>query len=140
MQIFVGVQFDVRGIVQTGSTTRDGEPYPKEVTGIAVHQKTQRLHFLHAGLARPCAQGTTIGYYLLHYANGGQQQIPIVIGQDVAHWRIRKDEEASKLNVVWVDPDEERRKEFRAPRLFKTTWTNPMPNLEITKIDLVCTR
>ena len=47
--------------------------------------------------------GTTVGAYLVHYANGESREVPIVYGQDVQDWWLSEPVPAdSGLNVVWL--------------------------------------
>ena len=70
------VDFDMRGVIQLGSTRLAGEggDLPKEVKDIPVGQKCRRIHFLH-GTQWRVADGTRIGAYVLHYAGGKQAEI-----------------------------------------------------------------
>ena len=84
-----GLVFDVRGIVQlSGSELQKvGGQYPQQITGIKINQTCRQLHFLQAaGWRSP--DGTTIGTYRLHYADGQEQVIPIVYGADVRDWNM----------------------------------------------------
>ena len=128
------VAFDVRGIVQLASRrlTADGGHYPKEITGIKVAQTCRLLHFLHAaGWSSP--DDTQIGSYVVHYANGSEQVIPIVYGQDVRDWNADNDTptKVKRGIVVWNNTN----KAGLHVRLFRTTWVNPMPETEITTLD-----
>jgi WD40 repeat protein/tetratricopeptide (TPR) repeat protein len=137
LQVFDGVQFDVRGIVQAGEKTREGLPYPTEIKDIAVRQKVHRLHLLQAAVVGSSTRCTNIGNYVLHYANGAQHQIPIVPGQDLSKWRGTKGEEPRDAKVVWTDANDQLNRERQAPRLFKATYLNPFPDLEVDRVDLV---
>lgn len=130
------VAFDVRGIVQLASRrlTASGAHYPKEITGIKVAQSCRLLHFLHAsGWWSP--DGTQIGAYVVHYAKGSQQTIPIVYGEDLRDWNSEGDG-SSKVKrgvLVWNSLN----RAGQHVRLFRTTWVNPMPETEVTAIDYV---
>lgn len=137
IQEFAGVQFDVRGIVQLSGKSAASQlevRFPKEVKGIKANQKGNQLHFLHAtGWSAP--EGTQIGSYVVHYANDETREIPIVYGQDVRDWWTGQNEPANDhLTVAWTGkstvPDNE-----TAIRLFKTTWKNPLPEVEMKTID-----
>jgi len=131
------VRFDIRGIVQVnggGMIVMHGKAYPSQVEGIKVGRKCTRLHFLHAsGVA--VAEGTQIGTYVVDYADGQQREIRIVYGENVRDWDVLFNEPPApeQLQVAWTGTN-------AAPariRLFKTTWENPLPGLEITTIDYV---
>ena len=79
LQTFGGVEFDVRGIVQLGSTASPSTNYPALIKGIPVKQKCQRLHFLHAAAFGSRAdEGTQIGAYVAHFATS-QMRLGILI-------------------------------------------------------------
>jgi hypothetical protein len=106
--------------------------YPKEITGIKVAQTCRLLHSLHAaGWSSP--DDTQIGTYVVHYANGAKQLIPIVYGQDVRDWNADNDSSTKVKRglVVWNNIN----KAGLHVRLFRTTWVNPMPETEITTLD-----
>jgi hypothetical protein len=78
VQRLAGTEFDVRGLIQVEQECRK---HPPQVKGIQVGQPCRRLHFLHA--ARNAAlleDGLEIGRYIVHLANGAQQEIPLVQG------------------------------------------------------------
>jgi len=84
-----------------------------------------------------------IGSYRVHYANGQQSEIPIVYGEDVRDWHqsARDDSlEASLAVIAWTGWNPrvwEDSATGTSLRLFKSTWQNPMPDVEITQIDFV---
>jgi hypothetical protein len=136
LQTLADVQFDVRGVVQlTSSRLKELDPdadYPERVNGIKVARQCRRIHFLHAsGIA--VADGVQIGSYIVHYADGQQCEIPIVYGENVRDWWVASNEAKApeQLQVAWTGSN------AATPRirLFKTTWANPLPDLEVTTID-----
>jgi hypothetical protein len=70
---------------------------------------------------------------VVHYANGSEQVIPIVYGQDVRDWNADNDTptKVKRGIVVWNNTN----KAGLHVRLFRTTWVNPMPETEITTLD-----
>jgi hypothetical protein len=134
-----GTLFDVRGIVQLSGhdlQRAGGRSYPQRVIGITVGQTCRQLHFLHATGWRT-RDGATIGSYIVHYADGKEETIPIVYGDDVRDWNAGGDPstELKRGSIVWSGTN-------KAPlqvRLFKSTWLNPAPETEITTIDYVST-
>jgi hypothetical protein len=132
------VAFDVRGVVQlSGRLLRDlGGRFPQEITGIKVAQTCRQLHFLHAaGWSSP--DGTRIGAYRVHYADGQEQSIPIVYGEDVRDWNAQSDRNTKlrRSKVAWNGVN----KAKLPVRLFKTTWVNPLPETEIVSVDFLST-
>jgi hypothetical protein len=50
VQKLAGVDFDLRGLIQLGSSSRGGVPYPKEMSGIPMKRACRRLHFVHSAI------------------------------------------------------------------------------------------
>ena len=137
IQEFGGVEFDVRGIVQlTGQEAARTltVKFPKEVTGIQVGRKGAKVHFLQA-CGWPSPRGTQVATFVIHYANGQSESIPVNYGKDVQDWWMNDPEIIDHgPEVVW------RGRNHAAPNnpelgLFKSTWHNPFPDVEITAID-----
>ena len=136
IQVLDGTSFDIRGIVQLAGRQAEQElsvKFPKEVSNIKVKQKGQKIHFLHC-CGWPSPKGTRIGTYVIHYSNGQSRSVPIVYGVDVQDWWMNEEVTSDKLNVVW------RGKNHSAPDgpqigICKTTWENPLPDIEIDHID-----
>lgn len=141
LQTFAGVEFDVRGIVQLGSKAVRAKSFPLQIKGIPIHQKCQRLHFLHAvGFGGPGSEGKQVGTYVIHFAtNQMRLEIPIFYGQDVRDWHEFANEKpaAKELAIAWTGTNEVSKRANRPIRLFKTTWVNVAPGVEIESIDYV---
>ena len=91
VQEFGGIPFEVRGLVQLASARTGRNPsWPEQVTDIPLGLRCRSLHFLHATgwVAR---DGTPIGSYFVHYADGSIVEIPIVYGQHLREWHGRSD-------------------------------------------------
>jgi hypothetical protein len=138
IQEFGGVKFDVRGVIQLSgreALTQLQVRFPKEVKNIKVGQTCQTLHFLQA-TAWAAPEGTTVGSYLVHYANGESREIPIVYGRDVRDWWTQGNEAASaELKTVWTGKNEAQGGEQAPKRLFESTWKNPRPDIKIESLD-----
>jgi hypothetical protein len=125
--------------------------FPVEVDGIAIHQRCTKIYLLHAGDWVDTAEfGTTVARLVLHYGNGSQGQIDIVAGRDVFEFwsplfttgadpkysRMSPDTERAWtgsnrfLEEIW--PDE-------SLTLYKSTFTNPQPDLTVSTVDYVST-
>jgi len=137
IQTFGDITFDVRGIVQLSGQQAEQELsvlFPKEVANITVRQKGQKIHFLH-GCGWQSPEGTTVGTYVIHYRNSQSHSIPIVYGVDVRDWWMNEgDMSGSQPNVVWTGEN------HSAPDgppigVCKTSWVNPLPDVEIDHID-----
>ena len=78
-----------------------------------------------------------IGHYRLHYADGTDETVPIVDGEDLQEWiRIPGSKsELKRAKAVW---------EGRTPAgdgtlLFERTWENPHPEKEVVSLDFTST-
>ncbi len=132
-----GIDFDVRGLVHLAGGERLSPPFPESVRGVRVGLKATRLHFLHA-----CSRGgddTHIASLMVHYTNALHTEIPIVFGRDVRDWHSRANEPTNGANatIAWRGTNAESVKNSHQIRLFKTTWTNPIPGVEILSLDYV---
>ncbi len=133
-----GRLYDVRGIVQVSGAdlTRFGGSYPQSITGIRIDQRCRELHFLH-GAGWTELDGVRIGSYIIHYADGQEQTIPIVYGEDVRDWNGSSDN-SSRLTrgvIVWKEINNAKYN----VRLFAGTWINPAPEKTIASLDFVST-
>ena len=131
-----GQVFDVRGIVQLSGSElkRAGGQFPQQITGIKINQACRQLHFLQAAGWRS-TDGTAIGTYRVHYADGQVQAIPIVYGADVRDWNMDSDPtvKVTRSTVAWSGFNSAK----VVVRLYKTTWVNPLPEMEIASLDYV---
>lgn len=140
LQAFGGVLFDVRGIVQLGSKAPSLKGYPAQVRAIKIHQKCQRLNFLHAVvMGGPGDEGKTVGSFIVHFAtNNMRADVPINYGEDVRDWHVlAKEKSAKDIPVAWSGTNANSIASVRAIRLFKTTWVNVAPDVEIESVDYV---
>jgi hypothetical protein len=133
---FGAVYFDVRGIVQLSGKRLEnaGGHYPRSIWGIPIEQYCSNLHFLHACGWR-VNDDTRVGSYLVHYEDGSDQVIPIIYGEDVRDWSQQSDPSRNlrHANLVWNVINGA----GAHVRLFKTTWVNPFPDLQITSLDFL---
>jgi WD40 repeat protein len=136
LQIFDGVPFDVRGVIQLSS--QKVKHRPSQIAGIKVGQKCRRVHFLHAtGFGGK--DGTQVGSYIVHYADGQEKAISIVYGRDVRNWWIVPGEpiEAENSVVVWMGMNPVVEANGKFLRIFGSTWENPFGSQEIVCIDFL---
>ncbi len=134
VQRLAGTEFDVRGLIQVEQECRR---HPPQVKGIQVGQPCRRLHFLHA--ARNAAlleDGLEIGRYVVHLANGAQQEIPLVLGRDLVDWHIQPRSKEAYV-TAWAGENPKSRGLRKQIRLFKSTWENPFPQAEVLTVDFV---
>jgi hypothetical protein len=141
IQTFGDVEFDARGVVQLSGRAPAEQlsvRFPKAIEGIAVGQHARRIHFLHAaGWASP--MGTVIGHYVVRYADGQAQEIPIVYGEDVRDWWTHANEAGrGSAEPVWSGPNTT---SSTGPKvsLYVTSWSNPFPDRKIETIDFTST-
>lgn len=131
---FDEISFDVRGIVQLsgrGALQELDVEFPKKVTGIAAGLQADTLHFLHGcGWAAP--NGTAIGKYVIHYANGQMRTIPIIYGTHLQDWWA--DSAGTTLDVAWSGPNHSA-SDGSNISIYQMAWPNPLPSLEIASID-----
>lgn len=135
------MDFDIRGLIQVGANASNGMAYPKQISGITVARQCEHLHFLHAAIhAASATNGARIGTYVVHYADEQRHEIPIRVGREVGDWWTHAKETNTLFTVAWTGTNEASMKRDRSIRLFKTTWKNPRPEIEITTIDFLSIR
>lgn len=149
LQTFAGTTFDVRGLIQLAGqnlykeTEMEGAErdayYPEAVEGIAVGQKAARLQFLHATCWK-ADPGTEIGAYTVHYADGEAVRIPLKYMHSLKDWWIRPGEEdVTDAEIAWAGQSEAARRMYGSNLLFKYTWENPRPEVEVAALDFFST-
>ena len=111
----------------------------------------KKIHLLHAGDFVDTAEfGATVARLILHYGNGSQGQIDIVAGRDIFEFW-------SPLFTTGVDPKYSRMSPAterawtgtnrflealwpdESLTLYKSTFTNPQPDLTVSTVDYVST-
>jgi hypothetical protein len=131
------VHYDLRGVIQLKGT-RLLSPFPERVTGIPIGQEGRRIHFLHA-TAFGVPPGTPVGHYLVHFADGAEEEIPIVYGRDVEDWWFEPDVAGTgaSCEVAWTGENAAARLRARGIRLFHTRWDNPRGEVRMETLDFV---
>lgn len=136
-----GTKFDLRGIVHL-----DRRAEPADAVGpfhplavIRVGQRCQRLHFLQATEGEPRLDGSVVARWIMHYADGSIREWPVIYGthvRDAWWWMHQEPAEATQACVAWNGRAVGwNRPELGGVRLFQATWTNPQPDLEITRLE-----
>jgi hypothetical protein len=119
-----------KSLVALRGTTRPG--YPAEVKGIPVNAKGRALYFLHA-----CAWGRPDGgdaaTYVVHYADGTEQRIPIRVGVEIADWYVDP-RPLPAAQVAWTGHSDDKPGPIGA---YAMRWVNPWPDKVIASIDLL---
>jgi hypothetical protein len=139
---FDGVPFLMFGKIDlTGlGRARDGEFQPARVGDIPVGHRATRVHLIH-GASYDAPDGTPMASVLLRYENGETRHLFIRYGVHARNWYVEANEVVAELSdprslVVWngkTRPDAA----GKPTRLFKTTFDNPLPALEVRSIDLL---
>jgi WD40 repeat protein/tRNA A-37 threonylcarbamoyl transferase component Bud32/tetratricopeptide (TPR) repeat protein len=146
IQLRTGVPFDLRGAValagKAGAEHFPGvekQPTLLSFAGIPVNRKLERLHFLH-GTSKHVPDGTVIGAYVLHYADGRTASFPILYGQDIRDWwGWQPAREKSGARPAWTW--DKHNYPFKGPvRLYQMTRENPYPEVEVKSFDFVSAR
>jgi len=149
VQTFVGVDFDVRGLIQLAGLNLYDESemdeaekkayYPITVENIKVQQKGQKIHFLHAS-SWWANENEKIGEYVIHYENGEIKNIPILYLQSLRDWWTAPGDPTPKnAEVAWKGQNEATKAVGSNILIFKYTWLNPLPDTKINTIDFVST-
>ena len=109
------------------------------MASIRVGQRCRTLHFLQAAEGGLGADGSTVARWIIQYADGSAREWPVIYGQHVRDWwwwTGKEPLEAKQASVVWRGhapvwnlPD------TKGVRLFKASWTNPQPDVEITTLE-----
>src|SRR5262249_7299985 len=138
VQTFGGVPFDIRGQITVAA--RHDYQLPdylagRRYTGIPVRQKFRVLHFLQGASFRS-PDGTETGRYIVHYADGRKVKVPLVYAQTTLDFNAASDpRELSRTPLVWSG----RKVKGVLPRLFKLSWENPFPDVEVASLDFETT-
>ncbi len=108
---------------------------PAEVRGIEVGARADLLYFLHAAFVPRSADGTELARYVVHYADGEEATVPVVVGRHAAHW-----EQAEPVAL----PEAAAVTSFGIPAvadkigvLYSMEWRNPRPEVAVEKIDVL---
>ncbi len=140
VSVFAGTTFDVNGMIQLSgsiSKERTGCDYPSGIKGIKVNQKAEKIHFLH-GASWHDREGTKIGEYRVFYSNGNKEMIPIVYQRYVVDWWFYPgDKLPTDAEIAWKGDNERTRALGNSIQLYKYTWINPFPDIEIAEFDFV---
>jgi hypothetical protein len=125
--------FDCRGVIQLAAKKVAADVFPREVQGIVVRQACRKLRFLH-GAAGTEKQGTVLGRYVVHYADGEFRDIPIAYGRDLGNaWRAQP--EMADAQVAWEAQGTGSERGLR--RLYELTWDNPRGHVPVLTLDFV---
>lgn len=133
--------FQPAGIIQLRGayTLNHGLRFPATVEGIPLHQTCRRLSFLQ-GTVWYEKKGAHVGSYVVHYASGRRDEIPLQYGFEVQNWWWDPTlPDGERLVVAWIGTNAATHSSPTKLRLYSTTWTNPHPSDPITRLDFVTT-
>jgi hypothetical protein len=126
------IRFDLRGVVKLSNN----ELYwldPPSAEGIPLQQKCRRLHFLQSAHGQE-PDGAVVGAYVIQYADGQREEVPIRYGRHVRDWVLSVDPgELPDAKVAWTGTHPTK----GAIRIFEQTWENPRPEVQIATLDFV---
>ena len=143
VRVLKSVPFDVRGVVQLqGAFWKEkARQLPERVEGIPVGSLGRRIHLLHASSARTDVKGTTVATLVVHYADGGEQRLPITQGVHCLDWWEWPKDHSTATDpntvVAWTGRNPPADHHGATLRLFKTAFVNPQPDKEIQSVDYV---
>ncbi len=132
-----GSRFELRGIVQLAGVAgpNDEVRWPEKVAGMGINQKVHSLHFLHACLGT-MPDGTRVGHYAIHYADGQELIVPIIYGEHLRDFLLSSDptRRLRGASEAWSHPSSDLSQNMR---LAKQTWLNPRRDVPISTVDFV---
>lgn len=102
--------------------------YPDKVT-IQIGSKAKSLLFIHT-TAWSDSPDREIGIYKVHYADGTDNEIKLIYGQNIVSWTDTLDHPS--IHPVWTGRTRDRQKIV----LRRFEWVNPSPDKVITSVEL----
>jgi hypothetical protein len=149
---FGGVSFDVAGKIQLmgRSLLSANRIYPVIRKNIAISQKCRQIHLLH-GASHVLDLDVTVAKLVLHYADGSTKELAVVSGEHLLGWlgpiyttpaageQLAPKDRGTELAWVGNDSRLPQPPSILAARIYKTTFPNPQPGVEIASVDYVST-
>lgn len=132
--------WDLRGVVlMTGRSLNNFYlQYPEKIESIPIGSKASKIHFLH-GCLWPGYPDEAIGTYIVHYANGTHQSIPLIYEKNIANV-CNKPSQITVSNVEQATlveiPKNHERNNSKTNLSYHFAWENPHPELIIDHIDV----
>jgi hypothetical protein len=138
---FNGITFDVRGIIQLASKVsfeKSHIEYPETLTGIPVNQHVKCLCFLHSSAWESHAWEDVV-FITINYQDGQKQTIPIRYQLEVEDWWFHPANSVFPPHAVlaWNGTNNRIKDLGLGLKLYRYTWVNSMPDVEISTLDLV---
>lgn len=103
---------------------------PRAVEGVLVDGRARALRFLH-GCAYGADHGAKVGSYVVRYADGSVEQIPLTFGMNIHAWDDRS------LGMSYGFAWRGRGRDGAAVGVGDLVWVNPRPDAKIKAIDFV---
>lgn len=119
-----------------------GPKLPRQLAGLKVEKKADVLFFLHAfNQARQWEprrrddQPPAVFEYVIHYADGQQAEVPVMLGRGVAHWVSTEPSGLKDAALAWTArfPGDD---SGDMAAVYQMQWNNPRPAVEIKSIDI----
>jgi serine/threonine protein kinase len=140
-QRFGPAYFEVRGLIQLDGVYTEQRQlgFPDAVSEIPVNRRCARLHFLH-GTAWAAADRFHVGSYVVHYADGRKEEIPLRYGEAFRNWWWNPQSPLSVnlATLAWQGSNKAIEPTERLC-LFALTWNNPFPGTPVARLDFCST-
>ena len=108
--------------------------FPEAAKNIAINKSVSRLFFLNA-CDTSSPKGDIVARYIVHYAGGLDEDIPVRYGIDTANsWIKCNEDNITNAKLVWTSKNSQA--DIGA---FLSSWSNPWPDFEIISIDFIST-
>lgn len=113
---------------------------PAIVPGIKVGARARKLHFLH-GSQHQADAGTAVGSYVIHYADGKKETVPVAYQKQLVDWWHfpTQKNDPTEARIAWKGGNDllDRNNENCEIRLYAFDWANPHPDRVIASIDAI---
>lgn len=115
--------------------------FPERIDGIPVGCDVKKLHFFHA-VGWTASDGLLVGKYVVHYADGSIDTVPIEYGLDARDWWGYESEKkpTTRAVIAWTGMNHASKnyQDLRMSiRLYLRTWDNPHPDKKVVSFDYV---
>lgn len=117
------------GVVMLGGRGL-ADALPRRVEGILVDTRARALRFLH-GCAYGADRGARVGNYVVRYADGSVEEIPLAFGNNIHAW----DDQSTGMSYAFAWRG--RGRDGRALGVGDMVWVNPRPEVKIKAIDFI---
>ena len=123
-----GTLWDLRGFVSVAQG--------QAANHIPVGLRCRQLHFLQSTGGFFTRDGHEVAHWLVRYADGSAVEWPLIYGDQLRDWwwNYGYPREANQAVIAWEGHPNVL---ANGVRLFKSTWTNPRPEVEIQELSLV---